>query len=248
MLIPHATFEQMPHPELAVLKATALAPCLPMPIHNSLRVVQFTPEAHETKPMLPVGHFFCLINIPYGLSRREQEIMRAISFYKHSTEPQKWSHPLISIIVCTHLDRYLHTCANLCCQSHPGHAQIKGFAVNYRSICSLWVVSRAVSFIVANSGAQIQIQLVGCGSHSSLLPFTALSLRAILHLWGKFEAQLSNFLGVVFVPFFFFPGVCITFIFLSHLFNMKTAYNKDILLVLPHFMTEFVLNQRKWRD
>lgn len=137
--------------------------------------------------MFLVCHFFCLINTPYGLSRREQEIMREISFYKYSMELQRVSHLLINnIIVCIHLDRYLHACINLCYQSHFGNAQIQGFAINYGSIWSLWVVSRVVSFTVANSGAQIQIQLVGCGSHSSLFSFTSLRLRAILYLQGYF--------------------------------------------------------------
>lgn len=107
--------------------------------------------------MFFVCHFFCLINTPYGLSRREQEIMREISFYKYSMELQRVSHLLINnIIVCIHLDRYLHACINLCYQSHLGNAQIQGFAINYGSIWSLWVVSRVVSFTVANSGAQFK--------------------------------------------------------------------------------------------
>lgn len=130
-------------------------------------------------------------------------------------------------------------------QSHLGKAQIQGFAVNYRSIWSLWVVSRVVSDIVANSEAQIQIQLVGCGSHSSLLSFTALCLRAILDLQGNFEAQHSSF-GVWFSYLLFFQA-CIGFLFLSHLFNVKTAYNTQghIVYVLPYFMTELLLSQMK---
>lgn len=153
------------------------------------------------------------------------------------------SHLLTNnIIVCIHLDRYLHACINFCYQSHLGNAQIQGFAINYRSIWSLWVVSRVVSFTVANSGAQIQIQLVGCGSHSSLFSFTSLRLRAILYLQGYFWRITLQFGGVVSLHFIF-PGMCIGLIFLSCLFNIKIACNTQvhIVYVLMYFMTEFAL-------
>lgn len=158
-------------------------------------------------------------------------------------EHQKLPHLLIKIIiVCIHLYRYIHTYLNVFQQSHLENAWIQTFPINYRSIWSLWVVSRVVSFIVTNSGARIQIQLVSCGLHSSLQSLTVLCQRAILYLQGYFGSVTLQSWGAVFL-YFVFQAMCIGFIMLSHLFNTKTEYNAQghIVYGLPYFMTEFCI-------
>lgn len=175
--------------------------------------------------------------------------MKEMLFYKRSMERQKLPHLLIKIIiVCIHLDRYIHTYLNVFQQSHLGNAWIQTFPINYRSIWSLWVVSRVVSFIVTNSGARIQMQLVSCGLHSSLQSLTVLCQRAILYLQGYFGSITLQSWGAVFL-YFVFQAMCIGFIMLSHLFNTKTDYNTQghIVYGLPYFMTEFAFNQLKLR-
>lgn len=94
---------------------------------------------------------------------------------------------------------------NLYYQSHLGNQQIQGFAVNYRSIWSLWVVSRVASFIVAQ---ELKFKPswwdVGC---TPVCGHLHLSLRATLYLQGNFEAQLSSF-GVWF-PYVLFFQACV---------------------------------------
>lgn len=176
-------------------------------------------------------------------------IMKEMLFYKSSMELQKLPHLLIKVFtVCIHLDRYMHTYINVLRQSHLGSAWIHTFPINYRSIWSLWVVSRVVSFIVTSSGAQIHIQLVNCGLHSSLQPLTARSLRAILNFQGCFWRVTLQSWGAVF-PNLVFQTTWIGFIMLSQPFNSKTEYNTQghIVYLLTYFMTEFVFNQLKLR-
>lgn len=142
----------------------------------------------------------------------------------------------------------MQTKINIYQQSHLGNAWTQTFPINYRSIWTLWVVSRAVSFTARNSGAQIQIQLVNCGLHFSLQSLTALSLRATLYLQGYFWSITLRSWGAVFL-YFIFPAMCIGFITLSHLFSTKPVYKTQghIVYVLPYFMAEFEFNQLKWR-